>query len=158
MRISRRTLAEEVPPVDITAPDGTKSQLALTQTAPGLFEADYIGNDIGLYRLENGDQTVVIGLGPAAPKEFEATIASEDVLGDRVASTRGGILRLEDGVPRLRTVREGRPAAGRGWIGLTPRGAYETIDVRQSALLPPWLALLMAAGFITAAWLREGRR
>ena len=98
------------------------------------------------------------GLGPAAPKEFEQTIASGDVLEDRIASTRGGIVRIEDGVPRLRNVREGRPAAGRGWIGLTPRGAYETVDVRQSALLPPWLVLLLSAGLITAAWLREGRR
>jgi hypothetical protein len=41
---------------------------------------------------------------------------------------------------------------------LTPRDAYETRDVRQTALLPPWLVLLLSAGFITAAWLREGRR
>ncbi|MEL7126396.1 MAG: hypothetical protein AAGK30_09195 [Pseudomonadota bacterium] len=158
MRISRRTLEEDVPPVTITRPDGTTATLDLTQTAPGLFEGDFVGPEIGLYRLENGDQTAVIGLGPAAPKEFEATIASGDVLDERVSSTRGGIIRLEDGVPRLRNVREGRPAAGRGWIGLTPRGAYETVDVRQSALMPPWLVLLLAAGFITAAWLREGRR
>ncbi|MEM9869830.1 MAG: hypothetical protein AAF822_01125 [Pseudomonadota bacterium] len=158
MRISRRTLEEDVPPVTITRPDGTTATLDLTQTAPGLFEGDFVGPEIGLYRLENGDQAAVIGLGPAAPKEFEATIASGDVLDERVSSTRGGIIRLEDGVPRLRNVREGRPAAGRGWIGLTPRGAYETVDVRQSALMPPWLVLLLAAGFITAAWLREGRR
>ena len=48
---------------------------------------------------------------------------------------RGGVLRLEDGVPVLRNVRDGRPAAGRGWIGLTPRNAYETRDVRQTPLL-----------------------
>ncbi|MEO0669007.1 MAG: hypothetical protein AAFZ99_13935 [Pseudomonadota bacterium] len=158
MRIARRTLEETVPPVTVTGPDGSVVTLNMVQTAPGLFETDFEGPEIGLYRLANGDQETVIGLGPAAPKEFEATIASGDVLEERIASTRGGIIRIEDGVPRLRNVREGRPAAGRGWIGLTPRGAYETVDVRQSALLPPWLVLLLAAGFITAAWLREGRR
>ena len=158
MRIARRTLEETVPPVTVTGPDGSVVTLDMVQTAPGLFETDFEGPEIGLYRLANGDQETVIGLGPAAPKEFEATIASGDVLEERIASTRGGIVRIEDGVPRLRNVREGRPAAGRGWIGLTPRGAYETVDVRQSALLPPWLVLLLAAGFITAAWLREGRR
>ena len=61
-------------------------------------------------------------------------------------------------VPALRDVREGRPAAGRGWIGLTPRGAYETRDVTQSALLPPWVYLLLASGFLLGGWLREGRR
>ncbi len=158
MRIARRTLEDSVPPVTVTGPDGSITTLDLVQTAPGLFETDFEGPEIGLYRLANGDQETVIGLGPAAPKEFEATIASGDVLGERVASTRGGVVRIEDGVPRLRNVREGRPASGRGWIGLTPRGAYETVDVRQSALLPPWLVLLLSAGLITAAWLREGRR
>ncbi|WP_415922597.1 hypothetical protein [Tateyamaria sp. SN6-1] len=158
MRISRRTLEETVPPVTVTDPSGNTTVLEMIERAPGQFEADFEGPEIGLYRLENGDQQAVIGLGPAAPKEFEATIATGDILAERVAGTRGGVIRIEDGVPRLRNVREGRPAAGRGWIGLTPRGAYETVDVRQSALLPPWLVLLLAAGFITAAWLREGRR
>ncbi|MEL7091023.1 MAG: hypothetical protein AAFN94_04740 [Pseudomonadota bacterium] len=158
MRIIRRTLSETVPPVTVTAPDGTQTDLPLVEAGPGQFEALYDGPEIGLYRLENGLQEAVIGLGPAAPKEFEATIASGDVMEERVAATRGGILRLEDGLPRIRNVREGRPAAGRGWIGLTPRGAYETVDVRQSALLPPWLVLLLAATLITGAWLREGRR
>lgn len=158
MRIVRRTLSEDVPPVTITGPDGTVTTLDLDPAAPGQFATRFDGPEIGLYRLENGEQTSVIGLGPAAPREFEATIATAAIMADRVAATRGGILRLEDGTPRIRTVREGRPAAGRGWIGITPRGAYETQDVRQTALLPPWLVLLLAASFITAAWLREGRR
>ena len=158
MRILRRTLSDTVPPVTITGPDGAVTQLDMTEAAPGQFETRFEGPEIGLYRLENGDQTSVIGLGPAAPREFEATIATADILGERVATTRGGILRLEEGTPRIRTVREGRPAAGRGWIGITPRNAYETQDVRQMGLLPPWLVLLLAAGLITGAWLREGRR
>ena len=48
--------------------------------------------------------------------------------------------------------------AGRGWIGITPRGAYETMSVSQMALLPPWLVLLLVSGLILAGWLREGRR
>ncbi|WP_299618427.1 hypothetical protein [uncultured Tateyamaria sp.] len=158
MRIVRRTLFDEVPPLTITGPDGAVTTLDLEEAGPGQFATLFDGPEIGLYRLENGDQNSVIGLGPAAPREFEATIATAAIIGDRVAATRGGILRLEDGTPRIRMVREGRPAAGRGWIGLTPRGAYETQDLRQTALLPPWLVLLLAASFITAAWLREGRR
>jgi hypothetical protein len=99
-----------------------------------------------------------MALGPAAPREFEQTIATGEILQAAVRDSRGGVLRLEDGAPDVRAVREGRPAAGRGWIGITPREAYETRDVRQMALLPPWLVLLLAAGLITAAWLREGRR
>ena len=158
MRIVRRTLGDSVPPVTITGPDGTVTELELENTAPGQFETTFEGPEIGLYRLANGDQTTVIGLGPAAPREFEETIATGDVLADLVGQTRGGIIRLEDGLPSIRSVREGRPSAGRGWIGLVERNAYETSDVRQMALLPPWLVLLLASGFIIGAWLREGRR
>ena len=158
MRIERRTLSEEVPPLTITGPDGTVTEVPLSSAAPGRFEATFEGPEIGLYRLENGDQLSVIGLGPAAPREFVETIADPVALEPVIAAMRGGAIRLEDGLPSLRNVRAGRPAAGRGWIGLTPREAYQTRDVRQTPILPAWLVLLLSAGLITAAWLREGSR
>jgi len=158
MRITRRTLGEGVPPVTVTAPDGSTLDIELTEGAAGLFEGVYQGPEIGLYRLANGDQNAVIGLGPAAPREFVETIADAATLDPIVSALRGGVVRLEDGLPRLRDVRIGRPAAGRGWLGITPRGAYETRDIRQTAILPGWLVLLLSAALITAAWLREGRR
>ena len=158
MRIRRRTLEQTVPPVVVTAPDGTTTELVLEETSPGIFESVFQGPEIGLYRLANGDQSAVIGLGPAAPREFVETIASDAALRPVVDSLRGGVARLEDGLPRLRNVRPGRPAAGRGWLGLTPRDAYETRDVRQTPLLPGWLVLLLSAGLIVGAWLREGRK
>ncbi len=158
MRILRRTLGESVPSVTVTAPDGSTQEITLSEAGPGAYEGVYQGAEIGLYRLKNGDQSAVIGLGPAAPREFIETIASDGALRPVIDGLRGGVAILEDGVPRLRDVRVGRPAAGRGWLGLTPRDAYETRDVRQTPMLPPWLVLVLAAMFITAAWLREGRR
>lgn len=158
MRIIRRSLSETVAPVIITTPSGDLLEMNLTETQPGRFEALYDGPDIGLYRLENEEHTAVIGLGPSSPVEFEETIASANLLEPVVDGSGGGILSLSDGVPRLRSVREGRTAAGRGWIGITPRGAYETRAVQQTALLPPWLVLLLVSGFVIGGWLREGRR
>ena len=125
------------------------------------FAVDFdeaVDSSVWIAVLAEGDHEAVIGLGPAAPREFEQTIATPAVLEPLIAPLRGGIVRLEDGLPVLRNVREGRPAAGRGWIGLTPRAAYETRSVTQSPLLPAWLVLLAAAGLIVTGWLREGRR
>jgi hypothetical protein len=158
MRIIRRTLGESVGPLQITRPDGETLELETLPVAPGRYEAVYDGPMIGLYRLAQDDQTGVVGLGPAAPKEFEQTIATGEILAPVIATMRGGSPALEDGLPRLRDVRAGRPAAGRGWIGLTPRNAYETRNIRQAALLPGWLVLLLSAGFLLAGWLREGRK
>ena len=158
MRIIRRTLSEEVGPVTIETPSGEVVERELEQVAPGRFETLFDGPQIGLYRLENGEQSAVIGLGPSSPVEFEETIASAAPLRPEIDATGGGAKALADGLPRIRDVRPGRPAAGRGWIGITPRGAYETRSVTQVALLPPWLVLLLGAGLILGGWLREGRR
>ncbi|MEB8387068.1 hypothetical protein OO012_07510 [Rhodobacteraceae bacterium KMM 6894] len=158
MRIIRRSLDEGVGDVTITTPLGDEVTLPLEQVSPGRFEALYDGPVIGLYRLVNDDQNAVIGLGPAAPVEFEQTIASGDALAPLIDTTGGGIRALEDGVPAIRDVREGRPAAGRGWLGVTPRGAYVTQSVTQSALLPAWLVLALISVLVIGGWLREGRR
>jgi hypothetical protein len=159
LTITRRTIADDPPgPVTVTGPDGAEVTLDLAETAPGRFSVEWAAPEMGLYRLEQGDLTRVIAVGPTAPREFVETIASGDLLEPAVTATQGGILRLADGMPDLRTVRQGRPAVGRGWIGITPREAYVTEDVRIAALLPGWLYLVLAAGLAVAAWLIEGRK
>ena len=159
LRLTRRTIKSEPPgEVTITAPDGVQTKLTLPQGTPGRFQIDWKAPMVGLYRLSQDDLTRVVAVGPAAPREFVETLASPAILQPVVDPVQGGILRLEDGFPSLRPVRQGRPAAGRGWLGYTPRGAYVTEDLRVTPLLPGWLLLLVAAGLAVAAWLAEGRR
>ncbi|MCV6591777.1 MAG: hypothetical protein OIF48_02415 [Silicimonas sp.] len=158
MSITRRSLGEAVGEVEVTAPDGSVTLVPLTEVSPGRFSADWTGAEMGLYRLKEGDRESVVALGPAAPKEFEVTIADGAMLTPAVEATRGGIVRISTGLPDIRRVREGRQASGRGWIGITPRAAYLTADIRVSPLLPAWAMLLLAAGFAVGAWLWEGRR
>ncbi|MGY6694416.1 MAG: hypothetical protein ACXIUW_00130 [Roseinatronobacter sp.] len=156
--VLRRTLRDDVGEVTVTGPDGETFTLELREESPGEFRAEFEAPTIGLYRLAESDLESVVALGPQAPREFEETIATAEKLRPLVSSTRGGVVRVEDGLPELRLVREGRAAAGRGWVGLTPREAYVTMELRSAALLPSWAWLLLAAGFAVGAWLREGRR
>jgi len=158
MQVFRRRMSGTAGELSVIGPDGGETLLAMTERAPGLWEASYTGAEPGLYRLSEGAADAVVGLGPAAPREFQQTIATADLMAPVLAPLRGGALALEEGLPRLRDVRAGRPASGRGWIGLTTRSAYETRSVSQIALLPAWLGLILAAGFVIAGWLREGRR
>ncbi len=157
--ITRRTILDTPPgEVTITGPDGAASTLAMPEVSPGKYVGTFPAPQMGLYRLEQGDLVRVVAMGPPAPREFVQTIASGDPLAPVVEPTNGGILRLEDGAPDIRTVRDGRPASGRGWIGITPRGAYVTQDVQVAPLLPGWVWLLLAAAMAIAAWLIEGRK
>ncbi len=159
LTITRRTISPDPPaPLTITGPDGTKTELTLPKAGPGRYQTDWLAPAMGLYRLEQGDLTRVVAVGPPAPKEFEQTIASGDALAPVIAPTNGGIQRIEDGVPDIRTVRDGRPASGRGWIGITPRGAYVTQDVTVAPVLPAWAWLVLATLMAVSAWLVEGRK
>ena len=158
INIVRRSLSEGHDRVTITGPDGKVHEVPLTETEPGRFTASWQAPDMGLYRLEEGGKKAVVAVGPSAPKEFEETIATADRLQPLLAVHRGGVHRIEDGVPGIRLVSADRAASGRGWIGITPRHAYVTRDLRISPLLPAWAFLLLAALFALGAWLREGRR
>jgi hypothetical protein len=158
MAITRRTLGTGARDVVVTAPDGSETALAMREDAPGLYRAEMDAPALGLYRLAEGDQEAVVAVGPSSPKEFEDTIASDEVLTPVIAPMAGGAVVLEDGSPALRAVRPGRAAAGRGWIGYTPRNAYVVDALNVTPLAPAWLMLMLAAGLAVLGWLLEGRR
>src|SRR5690606_28813864 len=128
--VTRRSLASTVPPLRAEAPDGTVTELAMTEVSPGRFQARFAGGETGVWRLGNGDLTGIAVVGPAAPREYENPVATGEMLRPLADATRGAVRWIEAGIPDLRMVSEGRTAAGRGWIGLADREAYQLRDIR----------------------------
>ncbi|WP_045391517.1 membrane protein [Falsirhodobacter sp. alg1] len=157
--LERRTVSE-TPPGDalVTGPDGSEATVPLTEVQPGRYRAEFEATELGLYRVAQGDLASVFAVGPSAPREFETTIASGQPMSGAIDASGGGVLRLAaDADFDVRRIGEGRTAEGRGWLGITPRGAFSTQGVTVAPLLPGWLWLVLAAGLIVLAWLREGR-
>ena len=156
--VTRRSLTEgSLAPLEITKPNGTQLTIALQPVAPGRYEAEIVSEDLGLYRLGSGDLEIVAALGPAAPREFVQTIATDRVMAPILAKTNGGALALSEGLPKFRNIRNGRPSHGRGWIGLVSREAYVVQGVEIGQFLPAWVYLIFAGLGLLAGWLREGR-
>lgn len=157
--IERRSLAEEAPDaVRATPPDGGPPEvLTYEEVAPGRWQARLDGAAEGLWRLEDGDQSAVAAVGPPSPAEFVNPLASPEPLKPLVAATGGRSSWLLDGLPAIRTIEEGRRAYGRSWIGLERRSAFRVVGVRQTALVPAWLAAIAIGLLLLAGWLREGR-
>lgn len=157
MSVTRRSLLDGPHDVTITRPDGSEVTLALTEAAPGRFVATWQGDEPGLYRLRSGEFETVAVLGTANPREYERVVADAAPMQALLSATRGGVA-LAGSAPALRAVDAGRQAWGRGWLGVTPREALVTTDLRLAPLLPAWGWLLLVASLILGAWLREGRR
>ncbi|WP_176562662.1 hypothetical protein [Paracoccus liaowanqingii] len=160
--LTRRTMADSAGPLQVTHPDGTVTQVPLAPDGPGRFIADWTAPEPGLYRLVDGDIARVLALGPAAPREFEETVADAPLLAALTEGSGGAVLRLSDGVPDLRQTRPGRAASGTGlggdWIGVTPRDAAQITGLDRRPLLPGWAWLALISGLILTGWLAEGRR
>lgn len=166
LRITRRTLADQTPPVTITAPDGTTSEVTLDEAQPGRFTTDHPVAEDGLYRLKQDELERLIAVGPAIPREFEDMIASDEAMAPLIAASGGKAIAIADGLPELRHQPAGARMHGqsialgqsRPWLGLAKRGAESITGQQAYPLLPPlgWLVLL--GGLILGSWLIEGGR
>jgi hypothetical protein len=157
LTVERRSVTGEAENLLIIAPSGERTTATWAPAGPGRWLTTFEANEQGLHRLSDGELTAIAAIGPPAPVEFESAISTPDLLQPLIDATNGGALRLANGIPDIRRVRDGRTAAGRGWIGLSRREAYAVEDVRLTPLAPGWAMLLLSAGLMLAAWRVEGR-
>ena len=155
--IERRSLSEVPPTVRVTGPDGDVETVDLRTLGPGRFGASLAVEEDGLYRVEDGLNTVVAPVGFLDPKEIEDARTSPEPLAAAQDAHGGGVYWLTSGMPSLRQVSPGRAVAGRGWAGLHRNDAHTVTGLEQYPLLPAWLLLALAAGLLTATWWREAR-
>ena len=157
LTVTRRSVRETPETLSVVSPSGARTEVPLASAGPGVWRAVFEAEEQGLHRLSDGAIAAIAAVGPPSPIEFERAVSSPEILAPIAATTGGGMFRLEDGVPDLRRVGEGRRMAGRGWLGLARRGAYAVEDVRLTPLAPGWLMLLLTATALLAAWRVEGR-
>ncbi len=158
LRIERRSMQKELPPVTVTAPSGKETQIALAEAAAGRFAGEMKAEEAGLYRLRQGELVAVAAAGILNAREFIDVRATADVLSPVASSSGGGARWLKDNAdPELRLVGAGREANGDRWLGLRANGAYVVTSVSETPLLHPALALALILGSLLLAWRVEGR-
>ncbi|MBI1274152.1 MAG: hypothetical protein GC131_08755 [Alphaproteobacteria bacterium] len=158
--IERRSLDARVPPVQMTAPNGSAQIIDLAPgERPGVFVATQHVESEGVYRLYDDSHYVAVPAGHMDAPEWRDMRASADVLKPLAEATRGGVFWLEDfpgGIDVRRTARGAR-AAGNGWLGLVRGGDYIVTGAESRPLLPAWALLALLLGLTVIVWWREGR-
>lgn len=155
--ITRRSLERGHPPVEVTAPSGARTTVELTEEGGGRGRAIVVPEEMGLYRVSDGERTALTAVRSPNPVEYADMRTTPDKLAGIAARTGGGIEWLADGLPAFRRVRAERVAAGPGWMGLVANRDYRVASIAEIPVLPPLAVLILGIGALMLAWRREGR-
>ncbi len=157
MVVTRRSMATDAKPVEMTSPSGNHAIITLTKVEPGMWRGTMKVGELGLYRLTDSTLSAVTAAGPLNPKEVADMRATADILEPLTKQSGGSVHWLIDGMVGVRRVAPAQTAYGANWIGLRRNSAYRVTALEQEPLLPPWAALLLVVGSLFLAWKIEGR-
>ena len=162
LQIRRRSLAPELPQIEVTTPSGETRTLELDPADRGVGTASMAIEEPGLYRVSDGSQVALAAAGALNPKEFQDLRATGERLAPLLEASGGGAVRFaESGLPEIRKVRADRDrsaaTAGGGWLGVAEQESYLVTGITRTPVMPALVALLLALGALFLAWRREGR-
>ena len=163
IEIERQSLKPDVSPVTVTSPSGTEESVTLTPAEPGLSRATVTATELGLYRLSDGNLSVLANVGPENPREFQEVVSTPDKLKPLVEATGGTVHRIGNAtnadisLPRLVAMRESPVYGGADYAAIKRIGASEVKGIGVAPLAIGFLGLLALLGSIVAAWVFEAR-
>jgi hypothetical protein len=164
IEIERQSLKADVPPVTVASPSGAEESVRLTSAEPGISRANVNAAELGLYRLSDGNLSVLANVGPENPREFQEVVSTPDRLKPLAEATGGTVRRIgnadnsEVSLPRLVAIGESSVYGGAGYAAIKRIGASEVKGVGVMPLAIGFLGLAALLGSVSAAWLFEGRR
>jgi hypothetical protein len=160
--IERQTMEDAVGPVTVIPPSGEGYEVVLQETEPGLWRTIVPAEEIGLWRMEDGELIAFAHLGPPNPREFLDARSTPTILSPSVEASNGRIARMANAegrleLPRILPVRSGSNFAGSDWIGIRMTDASLLLGVDRLPLFAGFLGLAILLGALAATWYREGR-
>ncbi len=161
--VERQSASGEERETNLVAPDGTKTKLTMTPTAPGLSRAHVAVDRYGLYRAEDGAHVALVSVGPDNPLEMQDVVSTPEKLRPIAEATGGTVRRLDSGggavaIPRVVSLNPAVSYGGSDYIGIKRTGSSELIGVRSTSLASGFFGLALLLGAVLAAWLSEAGR
>jgi hypothetical protein len=162
IEIERQSLKGDSPQVTVTAPKGAPESIPLKAAEPGISRAAVDAAEMGLYRISDGNLSVLANVGPENSREFQAVVSTLDKLKPIAESTRGTVRRIDGKnggiiLPRLIAIGDSPVYGGAGYAAIKRSGSSELKGVSLAPLAIGFLGLAALLGSVTAAWVFEGR-
>ncbi len=163
LAIERQSLKPQVPPAVVTTPSGKTVTLPLTAAEPGLWRAELDTRELGLFKVADGELSILTNVGPENPKEFQEVVSTPDKLRAIAEATGGTVRRIAAGadgavtLPRLLAMRDSPIYGGSDYAAIRRTGASQVTGIGLAPLAIGFVGLLALLGSLVLAWLFEGR-
>ncbi|MDA0656355.1 MAG: hypothetical protein O2912_08120, partial [Proteobacteria bacterium] len=136
LHIERRSIDPGKYTVKIAAPDGSVKQQTLTEGTGGRYAAAVPVDQVGLYRITEGDRIVMAAAGPLNPLEISNVQSTDKHVLEMVKASGGTVRWLGAGGHDVRLVSAGRKPYGRSWLGLVSNENHAGTGTKLIPLLP----------------------
>ena len=162
--ITRQSLKAEVPPATVTLPSGKTQTVKLAAGEPGLWTGTIEAKELGLYKVQDGELSILANVGPENPREFQEVVSTPEKLRPLAEATGGTVRRIAEGtdgavtMPRVLEMRDSPIYGGSDYTAIRKTGASEVKGIGFSPLAVGFLGLVLLLGSVLVAWLHEGRR
>ncbi|MFT9221105.1 VWA domain-containing protein [Gluconobacter oxydans] len=156
LTVERHAAGQTVSPeAFVTAPDGKRLPVALTQTK-GVWHASVPATLPGIWSVRQDGLVAFASPVSHDPIERQDLRATATVMGGSAKASGGSVSWIADHTPHLRQVPTGSAMSGSDWMGLPVTTAAVAGETRTKDLVPAWAALLAALIFLAIGWWREG--
>ncbi len=161
--IRRQTMSEDPGPVQVTTPSGKTVDMRLARSEPGVFTGSLETDEIGLYRVANGNLSTLAHVGPVNSPEFTDVVSTPGRLKPVAEAVGGSVRRLTGSgpagvkLPSVVPVRPSAQASGNDWIGLRSTEDSVLKSVSSVPLFGGFLGLGLLLLALGGMWYREGR-
>lgn len=165
LTIRRQTMADKPETATVTSPSGKTQTVTLEKQQEGVFVASLPTNEVGLFKITNGDKLALAHIGPMNSPEYAELISTEEKLTPVVSSSGGHITRLHakasdkismptitpiDNSARSKNIKADN-------IALLKADQTKLVNTVQYSIYTGLLALFVCLLLLSGMWYKEGR-
>lgn len=164
LTIRRQTMADKPETATVTSPSGKTQTVTLEKQQEGVFVANLPTNEVGLFKITNGDKLALAHIGPMNSPEYAELISTEEKLTPVVSSSGGHITRLHAKVsdkismptitPIDNSARSKNIKADN--IALLKADQTKLVNTVQYSIYTGLLALFVCLLLLSGMWYKEG--
>ena len=164
LTIRRQTMADKPETATVTSPSGKTQTVTLEKQQEGVFVANLPTNEVGLFKITNGDKLALAHIGPMNSPEYAELISTDEKLTPVVSPSGGHITRLHakasekismpgitpiDNNARTKNIKADT-------IALLKADQTKLVNTVQYSIYTGLLALFVCLLLLSGMWYKEG--